>query len=173
MVEIIPKKETRVFKVEEIFFAISVLIFVFVIVFLGYCFFFEKNEKKLINQLETEISKAKTKEMMDLENEILMYQEKISDFSKIINEHYFYSKFFSLLEKNTHPKVVFVKSDFNFKEAKCLLVGETENFVNLFQQYELLKKEPSFSTNLNRISINKDGKVMFEAEVSFNKEILK
>lgn len=174
MIEIIPKKESEVLKAEKIFLVLSVLIFILSLSLFGWLFFAEKNEKNNISEIEKTIGEKKNQEVISLEKEVFHFQKKISDFSKVLKEHYFYSLIFPILEKNTHPQVYFSKTDIDFSQAKITFSGKTENFVTLFQQQKILKENPIFkSINLGKISLDKENKVNFEVEILFDKEILK
>lgn len=173
MIQIIPKPERKPFILERIFLFFSVIILIFSL----FSFFYLKNlEKKLKEELknwEEKIFISKTSEILSLEKEILNYQQKISDFSKILKELPFPSRFFEILEKNTLSQIYFSRIDLDLMNSKCLLAGEVLDFYSLGQQFEIFKNLKSFQTKLSKITFGKEGKVEFEFEIIFEKNILK
>jgi cell division protein FtsL len=172
MIQIIPKPE-KLISPEKIFLIFSIFIFLLSLLLFFYLFDSEKKLKKEISNFEEKISASKTEEIKSLEKEILRYQREISDFSKIIETHVFPSKFFQILEKNTHPKVYFSRFDFDLANSKCTLSGTAQDFYTLGQQFDIFKNNRSFQTKLSKISFGKEGKVDFEFEIIFQKEMLK
>jgi hypothetical protein len=133
----------------------------------------ERNLKKEISNFDEKIRNSKTEEIENMEGEVSKYQRKISDFSKIIEGYVFPSKFFQILEKNTHPKVYFSRFDLDLTNSKCVLTGTAQNFYALDQQLNVFRNNQSFQTKLSKISLGRGGEVYFEFEITFQKGILK
>ena len=171
--EIIPKPKKKLPSLETIFLYFSILIFILSISFSLYLWLKEKSIKREISQIEEKILALKTPEMKKAEEEILKYQQKISHFSKLIKEHFYYSKLFPYLEQRTHKKIYFSKMDLDFENSTLLLSGESPNFSVLAQQLEILKKDPFLKAQLKKLNLGKEGNVDFEIEINFDKKILK
>ncbi len=174
MVEIIPKPIEKAPGGQKILFYFSTLFLIGVIASYFVLSSFQKKSQGELQNLEAMIAKGRTPEMVSLEKGILYYQRKIKDFSQIIDQHIFISKFFTLLEKKTHPKVFFSKIDLNSKDLRVNLSGETDSFFDLGQQFLILDSEPLFgSPNLSKVSISKKGKIEFELNFSPDPKIFK
>jgi len=127
-----------------------------------------------LKNLEETLAKEKTVEEIALEKEVSGYQRKIEDFSKLINRHLFPSKFFEFIEKNSHPQVWFSKLDLNPRKGEANLSGETENFVVLYQQLQILRANPKvLNLNLVKIAIGKEGRVNFDLNLNLDPGLFK
>jgi hypothetical protein len=173
MIQIIPKPEKKPITSETIFLIFSVLVFSLSLFLFLYLFNLEKKLEKEISIFEEKILSSRTDEIKSLEKEASKYQREISDFSKIIEERLLPSKFFPILEKSTHPKVYFSNFDLDLANSKCILSGTAQDFYTLGQQLDIFRKNQSFQTKLSKISFGKEGKVDFEFEITFQKEMLK
>jgi hypothetical protein len=121
-----------------------------------------------------EESLKKTTEEQKLEQRLLNYQKKVRDFGVLLDYHLPPRNIFDFLEKITHPKVWFSSFSFNLEENKVSLSGQTDTFITLGQQIIILRNQDFIKDiDLSDISIDKDGKVGFNLQVSFNKEIFK
>ena len=172
MVQIIPKPIEREIDWKKIFFYFSIFFLFLVIISLPILNFLQKKSEVYLQDLEEKIAKGKTPEKTALEKEILNYQKEIKDFSPLLSEHTFNTKFFQFLEEKVHPKVFFSQINLNSKETKVSLSGQTDNFFTLGQQLLIFEKEPLIeSLNLSEISLSKEGKVNFVFDLKLNKEI--
>ena len=171
--EIIPKPKARISLPETIFlyFSASVFIFLVIITFLFWGIERAKTKEKL--KIEEQISSLKASEKTEQEKEVLKYQKKIGDFSRLIKEFFFPSKIFPYLEKTTHKKVFLTNLDLDFEKSIISLSGEVPDFPTLAQQLEIWQKDPSLKAELKGISLTPEGKVEFKAEITFDKSILK
>jgi cell division protein FtsL len=171
--EIIPRPKRKILHFETILFYFSTIIFILVITASLYFWFQERLKKREISQIENKISALKTPEIKKSEDEVLKYKQKISDFSKLIEGHLFYSKIFPFLEQRTHKQIYFSKMDLDFENGIISLSGEAPNFPILSQQLEILKSDKSLISKLKDINLGRDGKVSFLIQISFSKNILK
>jgi len=162
MVEIIPKSEAKLPAWQNIFLYFSFgLLLMVVLAYFILDIYLDRAETTLKN-LEETLAKEKTAEEIALEEEVFGYQRKIGDFSKLINQHLFSSKFFEFIEKNSHPQVWFSRLDLNTREGRAKLTGEAGNFVVLHQQLQILRTNSSVKNlDLVGIAIGKEGRVNF------------
>lgn len=172
-IEIIPKKEKRIKKWEELLSLVCILILIASLISIPVLILVEKKAQERIQNLKEKIELAKSEEIRKMEEEISKYQTKITNFHNLIANHYFPSKIFPVLEENTHPKVFFSKFDFSSKNFKVLLSGTTENFVSLAQQISVLEESKIGKIELTKVSIDEKGKINFDLEISIREEILK
>lgn len=183
-IEIVPKPALK------IPFSLNILFFLFLILLLstisGYfvLLYLEKKASSRIEELGSQITSAKTSEEIYFENEIKIKKKKIEDFSKLVSEHKFSSKFFGFSEepfsetknfgKLIHPKVQISSFSLNIKDSKVNISGLTENFTSLEQQFMIFQKEPLIKeVNLSGISPTAEGKINFNFDISFDPGFLK
>jgi len=174
MVEIIPKPIAKKPPWSKILFSFSVFLFIILIpIYFNLISLQRKLEEPLFN-LEEALSKGKTPEIISLEEETLNFQRRIRDFSPVLKEHVFCSKFFEFFEKNTHPRALFSQINLNSKDSKVELLGKTDSFFTLGQQLLIFEKTPEIENlNLTQVSISREGKIEFMLEFSFDPKILK
>ena len=174
MVEIIPKPIKEASKWQKTLFYFSILIFLGAIFSYPVLVSLQKKSKITLQDLEDSLSKTKTSQTTLLERELLIYQRKIKDFSLILNEHIFTSKFFEFLEKKSLPKVFFSKIDLDSRGSNVSLSGETDSFLTLGQQLSVFENEPLIKGEaLSQFSIGKEGEIVFSLNFSFDPKILK
>ena len=173
-VAIIPKKTETGFPFVNILLYFSLVLFAGAILSLFVLDFYRNKSEKNLLQIENLIVEKETPEGKDLEQEVLKYKEKIDKVAPLLASHQKSSAFFPLLEKFSHPKVVFSTLSLNIKESKAALAGTTESFQTLGQQIHVLKKEKSITNvNLSGISIGEKGNIRFTLDLSLDPQIFK
>ncbi len=174
MVEIIPKPKEKKFSWQNIFFYLSlVLLLITVLTYFILNNSLKKAETNLKN-LEETLAKGKTAEEIDLEKSVLVYQRKIEDFSRLINQHILSSKFFEFIEKNSHPQVWFSKLDLNPISGEVKISGKAESFAVLDQQLQIFSKNPSVKNlNLVNLGIGKEGGADFSLNLTLDPNLFK
>lgn len=173
-IDIIPKKTETGFPFASILIYFSLVLFVGAILSLFVLGFYGNRSEKTLQQIENLINEKETPENKALEQEILGYKAKIDQTAPLLASHRKSSAFFSLLEKSSHPKVIFSTLSLNLKESKAALAGTTESFQTLGQQIHILKKE-KLITNviLSEISIGEQGDIKFSLDLSLDPQIFK
>ncbi len=135
---------------------------------------FQKKSLTALQNLEEEILKEKTPQKIAQEKEILNYQQKINDFSLILDHHLLPSKFFRFLEKTSHPRIWFSKINLSPREALAIVSGRAETFPVLGQQLQILKKEALVkNVSLAKISLGEKGEIKFTLTISFDPKFFK
>ena len=174
-IEIIPKKiETKLPTLLNILFYFALILLIISLLSLLALFLFQKNSKKILQNIEEKIAEKGTPEERALEGKIILYQKKINDFSDLLNSHQANLKFFTSFEGLTHPKIFFSKVDLKISEGKVILSGTAENFEVLGQQFLIFKKENFIKNiNLTKISIGEEGEIDFSLELTFEPEKFK
>ncbi|MCD6402328.1 hypothetical protein J7L36_00515 [bacterium] len=174
MIEIIPKptKKPPIWQQILLYGSILLLISSFLSFFL-LTRFVAKTQKQ-IQEIETTLSQERTEEEKALEKEAFDYQNKISDFTFLIERHQYPSKFFDFFQGLCHPKVWFSHFSLNTREHTVEVTGESENFVALSQQLDLFKENQKVrDVSLSNISLGREGKIIFSIYLSFDPEIIK
>jgi hypothetical protein len=163
MVEIVPKPKEEVSIWLKILFYFSLIVLIGVILAFLILFGFYRKSEIYLKNLESKIYQLKTEPIRNLEGKLKETKKKIEDYSTILNQHIFASKFFKFLESNTHPKVSFSKMDLDVLNSKVSLSGFTESFTTLNQQIQIFEKsEEVKKINLTNISLFKEEKTKVE-----------
>ena len=174
MVELIPKETPQISKWLNIVFYFALLVlFSSIISFFVLGNSIKTGQNKL-QELRMTFFEGRTPERLALEKEILNYEKKIKDFSSLAPYHLESSNFFNLLEETTHPKVWFSKINFDTEKGKVSFSGVTQSFESLGQQMLIFKAKSSISeVSLEKVSIDKTGRINFDLSLSFNSSQLK
>jgi hypothetical protein len=172
-IEIIPKKKEVTPPWQILIFVISIIILLASVLF----YFFLSNQEKEYQAKIDEIKEEMEREAKEKEGKIKKISEindRISTFSKIIQNHFFISDLFKLISDLTHPKVYYKNFDLNIEKNSLFLSGETENFFTLGQQILLFKENETIKgIDISKISKTKEGKVDFDINLILNPEIFK
>jgi len=170
-IEIIPRKAAPLPLWLKILFYILIALLLAAV--LSYFIFghFQKKSLTALQNLEEEITKEKTPQKITQEKEILSYQQKINDFSLMLDHHLIASNFFSFLVKTCHPRVWFSKINLSPGEALAVVSGKAETFLVLGQQLQIFKEEALVeNANLTKVSLGKKGEIEFILTLSFDPE---
>ncbi|PJE69684.1 MAG: hypothetical protein COU98_00715 [Candidatus Staskawiczbacteria bacterium CG10_big_fil_rev_8_21_14_0_10_38_10] len=129
-------------------------------------------QEQKLKQLQELISKTGTKDQLALEKKVFEYQEKINDFTTLLNNHAIPSNFFTFLEQTTLPKVRFTEVKLNKGESKIRLSGTTQDAQMLAQQTYLFQESQFIQdTKLFLFSLGEGGKITFSVIFSLNPQI--
>lgn len=174
MVEIIPRKPQKSSSwVNTIFY------FILFLTIIAVALYFVLNDavKKTIVALEeakNSISKEETSQNQNLASDVLRYQEKINNFSKVVKGHIISSRIFEFLEKKCHPWVWFSKFSIDLYQNTVNLTGSTPTFETLGQQIIILKEDPIIEKiDLNNVAIEKDGRISFSLTLTLSQNFFK
>lgn len=124
------------------------------------------------------ITQKRNDDVKAMEKNILAWDQKIKDYNILFNSHIAASNVFNLLEKDTHPNVLWGSIDFTTadlsKTDAVKLNGTADNFSVLQQQIFILNGEGFIKkVNLTAVSINKEGKIDFNLQLALDTGILK
>lgn len=180
-IQIIPKEAAKLPLWQNILFYFSIGLMLSVLIAYGVLYHFTKKASEEEKNIENSIQQGKTPQMLSLEEEMKSYRDKIDDFADLIADHKFSSNFFGkieykngILEKTTHPRVLFSEMTFNVKTNSVTLSGLTENMEIVGQQVALFQNNKMVrSVKLSKAGINKDGKIEFTVDISLDPELLK
>ncbi len=173
MVEIIPKPAPEVPLWLSVLLYFSVGLFLVSLLLLFFLFRFEKEASSTLQGLEVII--AQEKDARDsLEKEVFEKQDKIDDFAKLWQRHYYPLNFFTVLEKLSHPQIQFTEINLNINETKVGFSGQSETFEALAQQIFIFKKSEEIrDVYLSKISLGKFGGANFAISLVLEPKIFK
>ncbi len=174
MVEIIPKQIERAPSWQKALLYVSMILLAVVILACSISAYSYKKSLATLSLLEETIASEKTTEKVLLEKDVVGWEKKINDFSVLGDNHYFVSKFFTLIEENCHPRVWFSKLNLDALSNSFSVSGYTDNFASLGQQLIIFKNNPIFkNVTLNQVSINKNGQVEFGLNIILDPKVFK
>jgi len=170
-----PKKKTKsriaLFSIFY-FFVIFVLLTVIVSYFAFY--FFEIRLQTRLEELESLIVEARTKETRELEEKVLALGQKINAFGSLLESRQRTTNFFSFLSGVCHQKVFFQQMELDVENSKAEFLGQTQDFTTLKEQISILKNEELIEkTALSRVFIAEQGGVGFELTLFLSNQAFK
>ncbi len=171
-IELTPQKKSNA----SLFTTITGIIAVFLLlVFVGTYVYFYITSKDLIGKVNKikEDSRELDKAISGKEEEILIFQKRIIDFSLLISEHKNIASIFDFIDENTIPTVSFNKFSYEYDEKGAFsLEGKSSSFFLLEQQIVVFRNQELVKdARLKKVSINKeDGLVEFAIGVVLKPE---
>lgn len=154
-----------------VFLVFSIIFFLIVFIFYFFIVGSIERTKKNIEDLKSKFL-AKTEEERKLEESIISYQQKIKDFSFLLNNHKKTSNFFEILEDLTHPQVWFSNFKFN-SEGIIGLEGQAESYEAVSQQLKIFQENPNFQeVKLEDVSLIGPNQIKFRLSAFIRPEVL-
>lgn len=133
---------------------------------------FSLGEKKNILKSQMLEIEARAQELG--EQEILALSKKAKYFLEVLQAHQLSSQFFEFLKASCHLRVRFTGLDLSLENYRAALSGETESFQTLAEQLISLKENKNIQDlEVSGISLNPEGKVIFQLSFSFLETVLK
>ncbi len=166
--QIIPKPIAKTPLIINILFYISILALILAPISYFYLLNLEKKTQEDLSMLEVILTEEKIDREEELEREIFGYQNRIKDFSDLLDTHQTFYGLFDFLEKNCHPKVWFSSFNLEAESHELTLVGEAENFQSVEQQLFIFKDcvEEISNVELSEITIQEEGAIGFALSLS-------
>lgn len=171
-IELTPRKRPK----KSLFTAITGIVAAFlVLVFVGtYLYFYITNEGLVerVNKIK-EDSKELDKSIRTKEEELLVFQRRISDFSSLILGHKNVGSMFDFINENTIPKVSFNEFEYNEEEKGAFFIrGKSDSFFLIEQQVVVFRNQDLVKdARLAKVSINEeDGLIEFSINVALEPE---
>ncbi len=136
--------------------------------------YYIKKQTKTISEIKAEMKQKGTNEEKKREEILLTKQDKIKDFSKLLDEHQFVSGFFTNFESQwCHPRVWFSRINLNVPDLTAALSGQTDNFETLGQQVLVLRNNKFIKgIDLSNIQMNDVGRIDFNLSIIFDEQVL-
>ena len=168
MVAIIPKAPQSSPLFMKAFFALSIGAFVFSVGGFALLFFLEPRTQSKIEEVEILLKAEKTSDQAQLEQDVLVVQTRLKDFTTLVQLKKDVLPVFSFLEIVVHPKVTFLAMNIDSTLQNMQLRGTAESFSALDEQLVVLqaREEPS-SLSLTNLQLGRLGGVDFQMEIQF------
>lgn len=169
MIEIIPKQETKGILGSGTVLIIGIVLFALCaggfVIFLQ----LQSQTKKTIVNLQNFLTAGTTASERSLEQEVLTYQKKISDFGVFAQKRTAPLRFFQFLEQYTHPKVFFTNVQFDIAANHMVLQGESADSTSLEQQLTIFRKQAGVqSVTLANVHLELNGRFTFSLDIVFS-----
>ena len=166
MVDIIPKQQET--ELSSIALTAAIIIFVIAAGSFGVFAFLKARTEGKLEKATVLLLEGKSGDQAELESQILGTKTKLEDFAVLATRQNNPSTFFSFIEENTHPDIIFSQLALNPQDRKAVINGETRSFRNLEEQIKLLREqEESGEVELTSISLGEAGQVRFTLSVLF------
>ena len=171
---LIPKPEIKAIKWKDNLFYVSIISFIIIIsAYVGFVYYLDE-VRNLVQVKNIEIMEIGTEKQKILAEDVLKYEIKIRDFSNLIDKHQYITNFFKFLEASTLKGVVITNMSLNILENKAVFTGVADNFHVLGEQEDFFKNhEMLLKTDLTNASMDQDGKVSFNFELSVKPTMFK
>jgi len=172
-IEIIPRKADikNNSLMDIVFYFAFFLLAVTILSYFGIRFFDSKTVEKY-KEAQVQITAKETPEVREKEKQILLYRDKINDYSTILDKHVRASNVFSFLEQLTHPQIIFSWFSLDEESALLSLSGKADGFESLGQQILLFEgNESTVNVILKKVSLAKDGSVDFQLDITLDPKI--
>lgn len=171
MINLIPKQTFAYPRRTTLFFWSSLLLSAGIVAGFLVLKVLEARTSTEITLLKEQLAREKTPEELKLEKTVLTYEQKLKDFSSLIQSRENVLPFFAFLEENTHPAVFFTSFTLNAKERKLSLGGEALDFKTLDQQLTVFKTNAKVaSAEVSDIAIGEKGRPAFQLTILRNLE---
>jgi len=168
MVEIIPKSRKSSPLLTKVFFTLSVGIFIFALGGFALLSFLESRAKTTILETEALLRAEKTQEQLQLEQDVLVVQTRLKDFTGLVGARKDVLPVFSFLETVVHPDVTFSSMNIDTNRHTVQLQGTAESFSALDEQFAIVEaREEPESFSLTNLQLGQFQGVDFQMEVQF------
>lgn len=182
-VDLIPKEYKR--KREEISTIFSklggvvLILFILSLLLYGGLLLYQNRVNKNIDTIKEEISilEQEINQTADKETKegIIALDENLDILKLLFENHLYWSKLFSKIEKLTVPEAYFSEAKISFLEDKVNLIfsGNVLSYTILAKQMISFQEESSVeNVKVSGISLSNEGGINFDLEIIFSKDIL-
>lgn len=160
MVELIPKKEKAIIfpRWVDILFYVAVGVFVIALILFLVLRQFKSAAENDLEDIQDRIKQVRSPERLALEAKLLELEKKIKDTAFLLDSHYEVTKFFTELEKLTHPKVQFTEISLDNLKSTVRLSSLAPDFVAAEQQFRIFNQSDLFKeVELSNLSLSDEG----------------
>ena len=157
----------------------GLLTFVFIIFLLasGTAFglnYFNGIQDKKLETLNTQFQDLRATFPVSQEQEIAVFEKKLTNLEKLLSNHIYFSHVLALLEKTTHPQIYYTSLDYSLEKKSLVLEGVAKNqqilseavngFVNDSKDIKMVI--------LRDMKVNTDSTVQFHLELLLQSQVL-
>ena len=138
--------------------------------------FYNKSLGNRLAEISTQIEEIDEQRNEELEKELKSLDKIFQSLKTVLENHLFWSNFFSKLENLTVPEVYFLDFGANIEQegfVKLMLSGETSSYTYLARQMKSFSQESMVSeVEASGIGLGPEGGLAFELSINFSKDIL-
>ncbi len=128
----------------------------------GGIFLLNKSQQDVQNQMVEQVRRKEDDLRPKVLDQIFMLQKKLKMTSGIISSHIFTQHTLTLLERDTHPRVIFESYTFSPKDNDIVLKGKTDDYGTLAQQIAFLEGDQNVDkVEFGGLSLGSDNRVSF------------
>lgn len=162
------------FSLENFTFNISLIIVAAVIGTFFYLQYAVSDKNAEYESLSIDATMNKTAGQKKIENQVLITQQRLNDFSSLIDGHKRITAFFTGLESVMHPDVFFTGCFLKTKQSAVELSGRAKTFEALGQQVSMLLSAQNLISDakIEKIGIDEQGNVDFDLLINVEPQAL-
>ncbi|MFA6376197.1 MAG: hypothetical protein WCX69_02225 [Candidatus Paceibacterota bacterium] len=167
-----PKKQTGSLLENSVFYLSLLLLALMVGAFFYSRYLVDQSNAELA-ELSLQASKTKTEEQKKLEDRVLMTQQKLSDFSKKLENRQSSAVFFGNLETLILPEIYFSLLDLDLQKSTADITGRADTLQALGQQISMFRSASNLleRVDLTKVTIVEGGGVDFQARIGLGPEM--
>jgi len=136
--------------------------------------YFIKNQKEHIDQLKKEMEGLQSVFPIE-KQEVIIFEKKIKNLEKLLDNHIYFSQGLSALEKLTHPQVYYNSLSFSSENNSFSIEGTAKNQKVLSEAISGFVNNPEIikAVVLRNTKIAKDGSALFNCEILLQPQVFK
>jgi len=89
--------------------------------------YWNKNKESQLAVLEGEFQNLRDSFALEQEKEVILFEKKLNNLSKLLANHTYFSKLLLVLEELTHPQIYYTNLDFSTDKNMLTLEGVAKN----------------------------------------------
>jgi len=171
VIELIPKKEKTAILPPwfNILFYAAIVVFALVLLVFFILNQLKSAAKTDLEDVRNKIEQVRSPERLALEAELLALEKRIKDVAFLLASHQEASKFFTELEKLTHPRIQFTEISLDNPKSEVRLSGLAEDFTAAEQQFRIFNESNLFKeVKLSGLSFSEEEGVKFQLSFTFD-----
>ena len=129
--------------------------------------YWNKNKESQLAVLEEEFQNLRDSFALEQEKEVILFEKKLNNLSKLLDDHTYFSKLLLVLEELTHPQIYYNNLDFSTDKNILTLEGTAKNQMVFSEAVSGLVNNPD---KIKAVAV-KDMKVINEKNVAFSLDI--
>ena len=149
-------------------FALFASLFLFIITLAGYggLYYLNKSQDDTQAQLVQQVQQKEDDLRPQVLDKIYALRKKLKTIAAVIGTHQFTANTFSLLERDTHPRVSFDSYSFSPNNKSIVLKGKADNYSVLARQIAFFEGDQQINkVEFGGLSLGEDGRVSFNLTV--------
>ncbi|MFA5392527.1 MAG: hypothetical protein WC306_02425 [Candidatus Paceibacterota bacterium] len=137
--------------------------------------YFNKIQDKKLGMLNTQFQDLRATFPVDQEQEIAIFEKKLTNLEKLLDNHIYFSNVLTLLEQITHSQVYYTSLDYSLEKNSLVLEGIAKNQQILSEAVNGFVND---SKNIKMVILrdmkeNNDKTIQFHLELLLQPQVLK